>query len=94
LRHFGALKAMGASSWRLVRMILLQAALVGAIGWGIGVGGAALFGKVAGGTELAFRMPWQLLVLSGGAVLLICAISALICIWKVVRLEPAIVFKS
>jgi putative ABC transport system permease protein len=94
LRHFGALKAMGASSWLVVRMILLQAALVGTIGWGIGVGGAALFGKVAGGTELAFRMPWQLLVLSGGAVLVICTISALICIWKVVRLEPAIVFKS
>jgi putative ABC transport system permease protein len=45
-------------------------------------------------TELAFRMPWQLLAISGGVVLIICSISALISIWKVARLEPAIVFKG
>jgi putative ABC transport system permease protein len=94
LRHFGALKAMGASPWRLTGMIVLQALLVGALGWGIGVGGAALFGHLTRNTELAFRMPWQLLVISGGAVLLICTISALLCIVKVLRLEPAIVFKT
>ncbi|MCC7011467.1 MAG: ABC transporter permease [Planctomycetes bacterium] len=94
LRHFGALKAMGASPWRLTGMIVLQALLVGSLGWGIGVGGAALFGHVTRNTELAFRMPWQLLAISGTAVLLICTISALICIVKVLRLEPAIVFKS
>jgi putative ABC transport system permease protein len=94
LRHFGALKAMGASTLQLVAMILLQALLVGSIGWGLGVGGAALFGKATANTELAFRMPWQLLAISGGAVMLICTISAVLCIWKVVRLEPAIVFKG
>jgi putative ABC transport system permease protein len=94
LRHFGALKAMGATNFRLVKMILLQALLVGSIGWGMGVGGAALFGRVTANTELAFRMPWQLLAISGGAVLIICSISALLCIWKVARLEPAIVFKG
>ncbi len=94
LRHFGALKAMGATNWRLVKMILLQALLVGTIGWGLGVGGAATFGRLTSNTELAFRMPWQLLCISGAAVLVICSISALICIWKVARLEPAIVFKG
>jgi putative ABC transport system permease protein len=94
LRHFGALKAMGATNFRLVKMILLQALLVGSIGWGMGVGGAALFGHLTANTELAFRMPWQLLLISGGAVLIICSISALLCIWKVARLEPAIVFKG
>lgn len=94
LRHFGALKAMGASNGRLVKMILLQALLVGALGWGLGVGGAALFGRATANTELAFRLGWPLLVVSGGAVLLICSISALLCIWKVARLEPAIVFKT
>ncbi len=94
LRHFGALKAMGATNWRLVKMILLQALLVGVIGWGMGVGGAAAFGRLTANTELAFRMPWQLLGVSGAAVLIICSISALICIWKVARLEPAIVFKG
>lgn len=94
LRHLGALKAMGATTGQLVRMIVLQALLVGSIGWGIGVGGASLFGRLTRDTELAFRMPWQLLGISGAAVLLICSIAAVLCIWKVVRLEPAIVFKS
>jgi putative ABC transport system permease protein len=94
LKHFGALKAMGATNGRLVRMILMQALLVGSLGWGMGVGGAATFGRLTSSTELAFRMPWQLLAISGGVVLIICSISALICIWKVARLEPAIVFKG
>ncbi len=94
LRQFGVLKAMGASNGSLLRMILLQAVLVGSIGYGLGVGLAALFGFAMRHTILAFKMPWQLLVFSGAGVGLICIIAALISILKVIRLEPAIVFKS
>jgi putative ABC transport system permease protein len=94
LRHFGALKAMGASNGSLLRMIVLQALLVGAIGYGLGVGLATLFGTVTGQTELAFRMPWQLLVITATAIVIICVASALISIRKIVTLEPAIVFKA
>jgi putative ABC transport system permease protein len=94
LRHFGALKAMGASNLLLTRMIVLQAVLVGLIGYGLGVGLAAAFGNMTAKTELAFVLPWQLLVASGGAVFLICTASALVSITKVIRLEPGIVFKS
>lgn len=94
IRYFGALKAMGAPNRMLLRMILLQAFIVGTIGYGLGVGGASLFGKLAGNSELAFRMPWQLLCVSGAAVVAICLFSALLGIVKVMRLEPAIVFKS
>ena len=49
LKQFGALKAMGMTNGRIVRMILLQATVVGLLGYGIGVGLAALFGwRVAG----------------------------------------------
>ncbi len=94
LRHFGALKAMGASRRVLLSMIVLQAVLVGAIGYGLGVGGAALFGELTKNTALAFHFPWQLLALSAAAIALICVFSALISIRKVFRLEPAIVFKG
>ncbi|MBI2472835.1 MAG: FtsX-like permease family protein [Planctomycetes bacterium] len=94
LRYFGTLKAMGASDGMLLRMILLQAAMVGSIGYGIGVGAASVFGTLSGNTELSFRLPWQLLLGSATAVTLICAASAALSMWKVVRLEPAIVFKS
>src|SRR3954471_8422563 len=42
LRHFGALKAMGTRNGVLLRMIVLQALSVGVIGYGLGVGVAAL----------------------------------------------------
>jgi putative ABC transport system permease protein len=93
LKQFGALKAMGTTNGMLVRMVLIQALLVGSIGYGIGVGAASAFGLLTKNTELAFRMPWWVLVAGGVAVLLICTLSALISIRKVIKLEPAVVFK-
>jgi putative ABC transport system permease protein len=94
LRQFGVLKAMGTSNWTLLRMILLQAILVGSIGYGLGVGLTALFGFAMRHTILAFKFPWQLLLFSGAGVSLICIFAAIISILKVIRLEPAIVFKG
>jgi putative ABC transport system permease protein len=94
LRYFGTLKAMGATNGRLLSMILLQAVTVGAIGYGLGVGAASVMGHMLRNTELAFRMPWQLLAVSAAAVALICASSAVVSIYRVMKLEPAIVFKS
>jgi len=94
IRYFGTLKAMGATDGVLLRMILLQALVVGALGYGLGVGGASLFGYLLGGTELAFRLTKDLLMFSGAAICLIIVLSALISIRKVMKLEPAIVFKA
>lgn len=94
LRHFGALKAMGAGNGRLLRMILLQAIVVGLIGYGLGVGLASLFGVLSGSTELSFRLLWQTLAVAAGAITIICALSAVLSMVKVFRLEPAIVFRG
>ena len=94
LRHFGTLKAMGAGNGLLLRMIVLQSMLVGSVGYGLGVGAAALFGWTTRDTEVAFLMLWQSLVITAIAVLVICMISAIVGIHKVMKLEPAIVFKG
>ncbi len=94
LRYFGALKAMGGSNWLLLRMVMLQAALAGAIGYGLGVGLAALFGIETRGTELAFRMTWHIPSITAGAVLLITGLSSVLSMIKVMRLEPAVVFRG
>ncbi|MBI4378716.1 MAG: FtsX-like permease family protein [Nitrospinae bacterium] len=94
LRHFGTLKAMGTTNAKLLGMIILQAMIVGGIGYGIGVGAATLFGYMVKGTELAFRLPWQILAITGLAMAFICILSAVISIRKVMKLEPAIVFKT
>ncbi len=97
LKQFGALKAMGVGNLRIVGMILLQAVVVGAIGYGVGVGMAALFSvlleTLVKTVPPAFFMPWQVLVFVGGAVLLIIVLSSLVSIRRVLVLEPAVVFK-
>ena len=95
LRYFGTLKAMGTTNRVLLRMILLQALVVGGIGYGLGVGAASAWGSFfLGRTQIAFRLPWELLVISAVAVLLICLSSAALSIRKVMKLEPAVVFRS
>ena len=74
-------------------MIAVQAVLVGAIGYGLGVGIASLFGFLTRNTELSFRLPWWLMVGNAGAIIVICAIASLFSVWKVLKLEPAVVFK-
>lgn len=95
LKHLGALKAMGASDWLLTRMILLQALTVGLLGYGIGVGLAAVFGL---GTlkkgEPPFNMRWEFPVGVAVLVTLICLLAGLLGVLKVRRVEPAIVFRG
>lgn len=93
LRHFGALKAMGASNRRLLAMIMLQAVIVGMIGYGLGVGAAATLGTVFRDTEMAFLLLWQALVITGATVIVICILASILSIRKVMKLEPVIVFK-
>lgn len=94
LKQFGALKAMGATNGTIVRMILLQAMVVGLLGYGLGVGLSALFGELTKGGELAFFTHWTLLPISGLSVVLICLLSSILSVRRVIVLEPAVVFRG
>ena len=85
---------MGATNGRIVGMILLQATVVGLLGYGIGVGLAAYFGYASEGGELAFYTPWQLLPITAAAVVLICILASIVSVRRVVVLEPAVVFRG
>jgi putative ABC transport system permease protein len=93
-RYFGALKAMGTSSFTLVKMILLQSLTVGIIGYSIGSGAGCLIGWVNQTGRLAFFTPYQLLLISFTITIVICMVSSLISIKRVLQLEPAVVFRS
>jgi putative ABC transport system permease protein len=96
IRQFGALKAMGVGNFRIIGMVLLQAALVGFLGYGLGVGAATLFGMANRGanSELAFYTHWYLLCMDAAAITIICILASLLSVLKVVLLEPAIVFRG
>ena len=95
LRHLGALKAMGASTWTLGRMLLLQAFTVGTIGYGMGVGLAALFGfAVLPIGQPPFLLDAGSMIKTAVAIVIMCCFSAALGIRKVARLEAAIVFRG
>ena len=96
LRHFGVMKAMGAGNAMLVRMILVQALYLGALGFGLGAGAGAVMGFQMAKVDahLVFRLPWQLIAGGGAAALCVIVVAALLAIAKVARLEPAQVFKA
>jgi putative ABC transport system permease protein len=95
LRHFGALKAMGTSNLRIVGVTLLQSLVTGPIGYGLGVGAAALFGRLTeDNPTIGFYMPWQVPVITAVAVMSICVLSALLSVRRVLVLEPAVVFRA
>jgi putative ABC transport system permease protein len=96
LPYFAMLKAMGTSNRRIIAMMLLQAMVVGLVGFGLGVGPASIFAPSLRKylARLAFYMPWQVLAGTGAAVLLIVLLFSLISIRRVLVEEPAIVFRG
>ncbi len=94
MNQFGALKAMGVSNLRLIGMVLFQAIVVAALGYGLGIGLAALFGALTQSTEVSFFMPWQVLGLTAVATALIAVLASVISIRPVLFLEPAVVFRG
>jgi putative ABC transport system permease protein len=94
VRFLAALKAMGARTGTLAKMVFLQAFAVGFAGYGIGVGLATMFGRAVLKTgQPPFHMPWQVPAFSGAVILIICCLSALIGLVKIIRAEPAVVFR-
>jgi putative ABC transport system permease protein len=93
-RAFAAMKAMGASNMLLLRMVFAQVLFAAFIGFGLGVGVTAAVGTLLHDSKLAFHMGWQVPVFGGIAIVICCLLAAFISIQRVLRLEPAVVFKS
>ncbi|WP_291299088.1 ABC transporter permease [Elioraea sp.] len=97
LRQFGALKAMGVANGTILRMVLLQGAAIGILGFGIGIGMAAAFFEITSRTNVDLRgffLVWQVAAGTAVAVALIIVGSALLAIRRALVLDPAVVFRT
>jgi putative ABC transport system permease protein len=95
IKQLAALKAMGATNRTLIGMTLFQGAFVGTLGYGLGVGGAWLIVEpFFQGTDLQFDMYWQVFALALIAVTVIVILACFTSLLRVLRLEPAVVFKG
>jgi putative ABC transport system permease protein len=94
LPHFGLLMAMGAKGRTVVRMVLLQTAVVSFLGLCLGLGSTALFFLLTGGTTTlaGLCLYWQAAAVTAAAVLLFMAAVGMLAVRRILRQEPAAVF--
>ncbi|QKG70383.1 ABC transporter permease [Erythrobacter mangrovi] len=95
IRQFGALKAIGVTNAKIRRMVVTQAALVGLIGYGLGVLGTVLFiGAFLDNPFFkGFYVPWQIPLISLFAEIIILGVTGWLALRNVLKTEPASVFR-
>ncbi|MEM6476220.1 MAG: ABC transporter permease [Pseudomonadota bacterium] len=95
IKQFGALKAIGVTNWNIIKMVGVQAGMVGAIGYALGVVGTALFMYGFSGVPefKGFYIPPTIPLISFAAVLVILSLTGWIAIRSVLNTEPASVFR-
>jgi putative ABC transport system permease protein len=96
LKQFGALKAIGVTNWRIGGMIVLQALVVGAVGYCIGIAMTATFFELTK-DNLDLRGFYLLPPIMWGVaatVFVIVLLASAVSVRRVVVLEPAVVFRG
>jgi putative ABC transport system permease protein len=94
LREYGTLKAMGARNGAIVRVIMYQALISAVVGFVFG-GALALASKLAmAGANLNVLLTPNLVVATAVLTAVMCCLAALLSVVKVLRLDPASVFKG
>jgi putative ABC transport system permease protein len=94
IREFGTLKAMGATNGYIYRVILRQAAISAAIGYGAGIAIASMAAASSSNGGANILLPIPVRVGLFGLTLLMCLGAAMVSINKVTKIDPAMVFKG
>lgn len=92
--EFGVLKAMGAGRGFLGRVVLGQAALIGTIGYVAGMLATVLVFFLMRSTGTPMILTGELTAGCFGAVVVVCLVAAVLPMAKMIRLEPALVFRG
>ncbi len=96
IKQFGALKAIGVTNAKLRLMVATQSAMVGLIGYGLGIILAVLFivGGASGSDAFkGFYTPWQIPVITAAVVAVMILLTGLVALRTVLKTEPAEVFR-
>lgn len=94
LKEYGTLKAMGARNSAILRVIVYQALISAVVGMVLG-GGLALASKAAmAGANLNVLLTQNLVLTTAVLTAVMCCLASLLSVIKVLRLDPASVFKG
>jgi len=94
LKEFGTFKAMGASNWDLYKIIIEQALVNSVVGYGTGMFVSYWVIQAMRRGNLAVLLPWPVLVGVYVVTALMCLGSSVLSIYKVTKIDPALLFKS
>jgi putative ABC transport system permease protein len=94
LREYGTLKAMGARNIAVVQVILSQAMISAGLGFAVGAPLAMAMRAAMKGANLTVALTPPLYATTAVITVAMCAFAALLSIVKVLRLDPASVFKG
>jgi len=94
LKEFGTFKAIGASNWDLYRIIIEQALVNSVVGYGSGMFVSYWVVQAMRKGNLAVLLPWPVIVGVYVVTALMCLGSSVLSIYKVTKIDPALVFKS
>ncbi len=95
LAQYAMLKVIGVTNDRIIGLVLLQTAVVGLIGYAIGIGLAAAFFEFSCTPTSALRgfiLPWWIALGVAGVMMLLIFLSTVVSLKRVLFVEPAIVF--
>lgn len=94
LKEYGTLKAMGAPNSAIVRTILYQAMLSALSGYVAGSVLAVIAREAVRAANLTVVLSPQLLSVTAVLTVVMCTLAAMLSVIKVLRLDPASVFKG
>ena len=94
LEEFATLKALGATRWFVMRVVLVQSLFCGAVGCGLGLLAASPLVDVAKGMIAWIHTPWWLATGMIVPILAMCCLAAVVSIRAALAVEPAKVFRA
>lgn len=92
LNEFATLRALGASAGYIHRVILMQAVLSAALGYILGIGLSMVVIWASSETTLLIVMTMNLALFLLALTVGMCVLAAVCAIFKVTRIDPAVVF--
>jgi len=94
LREFGTLKAIGATTGDLARILLVQAVVYALVGSALGLTLVGNIARAMKSPQLAMVLPSALIAVTPALMLLICVVASTLGLLRLRKLEPAIVFRG
>ena len=95
-RDYGVLKAVGASPWQLLAVVVRQSVIIALVGYALGAGLGVVSGKLIQDAVPQFTLDfrWQDFLLVLAAALVMSAVATLVPVRRVAGIDPAMVFRA